>query len=178
VIRSPGQLRIHPIWIETACTVMRRRSTELFAFADAGTGGAEELDAERVLHDIEKHREGAKAGKESQESLRKAAIHLLEVYNVTNEINKEGLNEIGDCDDAVEYLRHVYKILHHLSKTESYLLETIEKVSKLTEKINADFVHLTKFNAAVRSRVDQLMNVGNHSNCTPDLCYKKGKFLS
>jgi len=152
---------------------------ELFAFADVGTGeGAEELDAERVLHDIEKHRAGAKAGKESQESLRKAAIHLLEVYNVTNEINKEGLNEIGDCDDAVEYLRQVYKILHHLSKTEGYLLETIEKVTKLTEKINADFVHFTKFNGAVRSRVDQLINVGNHSNCTPDLCYKKGKFLS
>ena len=147
---------------------------ELFAFADVGTGeGAEELDAEQVLHDIEKHRAGAKAGKESQESLRKAAIHLLEVYNVTNEINKEGLNEIGDCDDAVEYLRQVYKILHHLSKTGGYLLETIEKVTKLTEKIHADFVHLTKFNGAVRSRVDQLINVGNHSNCTPDVCYRR-----
>jgi hypothetical protein len=152
---------------------------ELFAFADVGTAeGADELDAERVLHDIEKHREGAKSGKESQESLRKAAIHLLEVYNVTNEINKEGLNEIGDCDDAVEYLRQVYKILHHLSKTEGYLHETIEKVTKLTEKINADIVHLTKFNGAVRSRVDLFMNSGNHSNCTHDLCYKKGKFLT
>lgn len=129
--------------------------------------------------DIELQREGAKMGADAQEGLRKAAIHLWETGNVMgriSEVNNGGYDFTGtSCKEAVEYLRQVYKIQHHLLKTQRYLKETIEQITDLAERIDKGLTALTNVSNIAFKSIDRFM--GEHAYCMEGRCYNKVRYL-
>lgn len=124
--------------------------------------------------DIELQGKGARVGAEAQEGLHKAAVHVWEMHEAWTTIckaNNDGDAFIGhSCSEAIEYLRQVYKIQHHLLKTQGYLTETIEKVVDLAERIDAGLTALTNISNIVFKSINGFM-VG-HAFCTEGNCYK------
>lgn len=136
-------------------------------------------DVQPQRPDIELQREGAKAGAEAQEGLRKAAVHLWETGNVMgriSEVNNGGYDFTGtSCKEAVEYLRQVYKIQHHLLKTQKYLTETIEQITDLAERIDKGLTALTNVSNIAFKSIDRFM--GEHAYCMEGRCWNKVRYL-
>lgn len=123
--------------------------------------------------DIELQGKGARVGAEAQEGLRKAAIHLWETNEVWQTIRNANNGDVFSghtCSEAVEYLRQVYKIQHHLLKTQGYLKETIEKVTDLAERVDDGLTALTQVSNIIFNSIDLFM--GAHNFCTEGSCYK------
>jgi hypothetical protein len=153
-----------------------------FSSTDVGLEeGVEGIDpgVHAYTKDIESQLDGSKMGEGAQDGLRKAAIHLWETSNVWVRIVdvNGGYGFAGQtCDEALEYLRQVYKIQHHLLKTQKYLKETIELVTKLAEKIDHSLATLTTISNAVFDVIDPFMRA--HKPCDHGTCYRAAVHFS
>jgi hypothetical protein len=121
---------------------------------------------------------GAKHGKHAQEGLRHAAVHLWEAVEVNTLIEKDHWNQqAGDlraldglfCEITTEWLRHVYKIEHHLVKTREELHKMNELIFELTDRTQKAIEKLDQASLAWANGIDKFMTRGNHSKCF-DFC--------
>jgi len=116
---------------------------------------------------------GAKAGKEGQESIQKAAIHLWELLKVDekfNELKDVDFPEGDVCGTFMQGLFEAYRMKHHLVKAQTYLGESIEMVGQCSEELNKKIKLLKQFHNEVVVDINQFLNSGDHSTCK--ICYK------
>lgn len=155
-----------------------------FTALDLGIGEGSEPVEEALLTapqqpDLESQRDGAKAGAGAQEGLRKAAVHLWESGNAWQKIidANGGVDFSGHtCAEATEYLRQVYKIEHHLVKSQNYIHETIETITILAEAVERGLVNLTAISNLVFFVIDAYMN--KHTwHCVDGRCYYRIRTL-
>jgi hypothetical protein len=117
----------------------------------------------------------AQSAKEGQETLQKAAIHLWEIIRVQEKLDELRAKKLdpGDtnvCGFAMEKLYEIYRLKHHLSKTQNYLGESIEMVAKCTKELNLKIERLKEFHNEIVIDINQFMNAGTHAACKN--CYK------
>ncbi|HEX4750159.1 MAG TPA: hypothetical protein VH302_11510 [Bryobacteraceae bacterium] len=146
-----------------------------FTSADLGMDQVSEKAGES--QPLGSQKDGSRTAAESQETLRDSAVHLWEIGNEWERIRDNNDNKDKfqgkTCDEALEYLRQVYKIHHHLAKTGGYLHETIEKVTKLTSKIESNISLLTKMNNSLIGDIDRLMATDHTNRCKKGSCYQR-----
>lgn len=122
----------------------------------------------------------AQEGADTQESIRKAAIHLWEADEAIGAIYATNNNSHDfnghTCCEAVEYLRQVYKIEHHLRKSQTYIHETVETIRRLADAVDTALRSLTKASNLVFDSVDQFLL--NHPGCTAGRCYSSNNYTS
>jgi hypothetical protein len=146
----------------------------LTALDTSSAEGIESLDRGPTRPtNLAKHKDGSQIASESQEAMRKAAIHLFEINTICGEVEKANGNRIGDCEGALDYLSEIFRIQHHLSKTEHYLTETIHTVTELTELVTARLERLTVYHTDLNRSIRTFLATGNHNGCTGGSCYKR-----
>jgi hypothetical protein len=99
----------------------------------------------------------ARQGADVQDSLQKAAIHLKELMLVQEKL--DGLKERkeldgDDCGSVLVRLVEIYRIKHHLFKTQIYLGEAIEAVHKCTEALDEKIAALKEFHNDMVREID------------------------
>jgi uncharacterized membrane protein len=117
---------------------------------------------------LEHHEDASRSGAESQTSLQKAAVHIYEIMTVLDKI-KQG-EKANDCASAVARLRDVYKVEHHLSKTQKYLGESIHKTVVLGRALKARIDASKTINQGVFKLAVEIVGRGDHSECGK-VCY-------
>ena len=150
---------------------------QAFNSTDLGISGAADQVRSNPANgdaDIRSQRAGAQMAEDAQDGIYKAAVHLWEISEVMTVIRSHNRGQDSykgtTCDEAIEYLRQVYKIRHHLEKTQRYLKEAIELVAKLTSKINQSIAAVNKINNGYCKSIDSLMDYGSHPQCAKGSC--------
>lgn len=123
--------------------------------------------------DLAHHREGTKAGKESQESLQKAAEHMQEIIKIEEELKESGGVEPNDCDALLERLRVFYKIDHHLDKVEAYLGDAVSQIDVLAGALGDKMDRFVPAHDRIWELTGEIISRRDHSNCQ-GVCYKVG----
>jgi hypothetical protein len=117
----------------------------------------------------------AQTGKQGQEALQKAAIHLWEMMQVQEKLNALKQEQVdfpeGDvCGSAMAKLYEIYRLKHHLVKTQTYLGETIEVVAGCSKELHTKIKLLKQFHNEIVIDINSFLKSGNHSTCKA--CYK------
>lgn len=117
----------------------------------------------------------AKSAKEGQETLQKAAVHLWEVIRVQEKLDALRAKKLDPADTnvcgfAMEKLYEIYRLKHHLYKTQLYLSEAIEMVEKCSTELNRKIKSLKEWHNEIVIDINQFMRTGNHAACKN--CYK------
>lgn len=96
---------------------------QAFNSTDLGISGAADQVRSNPANgdaDIRSQRAGAQMAEDAQDGIYKAAVHLWEISEVMTVIRSHNRGQDSykgtTCDEAIEYLRQVYKIRHHLEK--------------------------------------------------------------
>ena len=146
----------------------------LTALDTSSAEGIESLDrGPSKPTNLAKHKDGSQIASESQEAMRKAAVHLFEINTICGAVEKANGNSFGDCEGAIDYLSEIFRIQHHLSKTEHYLTETIHTVAELAELLSRSFERLTDYHTGLNQSIRTFLATGNHNGCTGGTCYKR-----
>jgi hypothetical protein len=120
---------------------------------------------------------GQKTGKEGQESLQMAAIHLFGVIQANEEMTEfekdfKSLTVENDaCGAFSKWLYQYYKMRHHLFKAQKFLKETIEIEALLSEELSRKFEALRVYHGKAIREIDILMGANRHGLCPQDQCY-------
>lgn len=128
--------------------------------------GSSETEASKPT--IDRQKAGSKAGSDAQDYLRKAAIHMWEAAKITEAL-KTAPGAV-DCDTAVARLREIYKIEHHLGKTQKYLGDAVAFVVLLTNNLEAKITASNAIHARAFTLIDRIMTSHDHTNCGK-VCY-------
>ncbi len=123
--------------------------------------------------DLAHHREGTKAGKESQESLQKAAEHMQEIIKIEQQLQESGGVEPNDCEALLERLRVFYKIDHHLDRVEAYLGEAVDQIDVLAGALGDKMDRFVPAHNRIWELTGEIIGRGDHSNCQ-GVCYEVG----
>lgn len=134
----------------------------------SGTVDATTPESEASNPSIDRQKAGAKAGAEAQDYLRKAAIHIWEAQKIVDALRTS--ENAVDCDSAVERLRQIYKVEHHLVKTQKYLGDAIDFVVELTTKLAAKIDASNDIHRDAFTLIDQIMRRQDHDGCG-NVCY-------
>lgn len=118
--------------------------------------------------DIEHHKDAARAGAEGQSTIQKAAVHLFEIMKIMDALKTS--EKATDCASAVERAREIYKIEHHLGKTQKYLGDSIAKVLMLGNDLKAKVDASKAANEQVFQLALRIVGRTSHGNCGK-VCY-------
>lgn len=118
--------------------------------------------------DIEHHADASRAGAEGQSTIQKAAVHLFEIMKIMEALKTS--DKANDCKTAVARLREIYKIEHHLAKTQKYLGDSIQKILMLGNELKAKVDASKAANEQVYRLALRIVGRTNHGGCGK-VCY-------
>lgn len=139
------------------------------AMGDDNTQGAGDLlkphrKWKPPTQDLDRQSVRARVAASAQDEMRKAAIHLYEIHKI-----KVGLNDLADegddCDVTVEKIRELYKIEHHLAKTQEYLHETALMLNQFVRLLANKIKACNKLEKSVWKECDRVIGGSNHGAC-------------
>lgn len=111
--------------------------------------------------------QGTGEAREGQECLQNASIHIQEALKAIplSERGKDDWEDLDTCEEALDKMAAWYKYRHHLWKTQKYLKEAIEIVTKCVEALEVDFAALTRRHDRLCVRIGEFMDKEDHSQC-------------
>lgn len=122
-------------------------------------------DASQQTIDRQKH--GSAVAAEAQDYLRKAAVHLWEAQKIVDALQTS--DPADTCDTAIDRLREIYKIRHHLGKTQLYLGQAIDFVVLLTTHLAIKIEASNDIHGDAFREIDKIMS-RDHGRCGK-VCY-------
>jgi hypothetical protein len=114
--------------------------------------------------DLDRQSARARVAASTQDEMRKAAIHLYEIHKI--KLALTDLDDDGDdCDVTVEKIRQLYKIEHHLAKTQEYLHQTALMLNQFVRQLANKIKACNKLEKSVWKECDRVIGGSNHGAC-------------
>ena len=122
------------------------------------------MDEDSIKH----HEQASLAAAETQNHIQKAAVHVQEMIRLKEAIESGG--DAQSCEEAVQQAREIFKVLHHIGKTQMYLDPAINLTELLCQSIADGMDHFRRAQNQAWAAAAAVAGKTKHADCAA-VCY-------